>query len=93
MINSASKCPKITLKIIKFSKPKFRQKFKLRGISPLESFEGGLITPPPLVETLPTLITKVSIELIVCLFVIIQPHLWKFSVPFLNKRPKGLALS
>jgi hypothetical protein len=45
MINSASKCLKITLKVIKFSKPetKFPKKLKLRGIYPLESFEGGLI--------------------------------------------------
>jgi hypothetical protein len=53
MMNSASKCLKITLNVIKFSKPekkKKKKKIKLRGISPLESFEGGLI--PPLAETL-----------------------------------------
>jgi hypothetical protein len=37
MINSASKCLKITLKVNKFSKPE--RKLKLRGILyPLESF-------------------------------------------------------
>jgi hypothetical protein len=44
MINYAFKCLKITLKVIKFSKPEekqFPKKLKLRGISPLESFEGG----------------------------------------------------
>jgi hypothetical protein len=48
MINSASKCLKITLKFIKFSKPEnnFPKKLKLRGISPLESFEGGGTYPP-----------------------------------------------
>jgi hypothetical protein len=46
--NSASKCLKITLKLIKFSKPEnFLKKNKLRGISPLESFEGRLIPPHP----------------------------------------------
>jgi hypothetical protein len=47
MINSASKC-KITLEVIKFSKPE--EKIKLRGISPLNHLRGGLIPhhPPPL---------------------------------------------
>jgi hypothetical protein len=44
MINSASKCLKITLKVIKFSKPekKFPQK------NQVESFEGDFPPPSPL---------------------------------------------
>jgi hypothetical protein len=46
MINSASKCLKIT--VIKFSKPEknFPKKLKLRGDITLESFEGGGTYPP-----------------------------------------------
>jgi hypothetical protein len=42
MLNSASKCFKITLKVIKFSKPEknFPKKIKLRGISPLNHLRG-----------------------------------------------------
>jgi hypothetical protein len=46
MLNSASKCLKISLKFIKFSKPegkKCHKKLKLRGISPLSHLE----LPPP----------------------------------------------
>jgi hypothetical protein len=52
MINSASKWLKITLKVIKFSKPetKFPKKIQVEGDIPFESFEGVPI--PPLVETL-----------------------------------------
>jgi hypothetical protein len=42
MINYASRCLKLTLKVLKFSEPeqKFPKKLKLRGgISPLESFK------------------------------------------------------
>jgi hypothetical protein len=55
MINSASKCLKITLKLLNFQnqKKKIPKKLKLRGDIPLESFEGGLIPRPPLAETLP----------------------------------------
>jgi hypothetical protein len=45
MINSASKCLKITLKVIKFSKPekKFPKKLKLRGrYPPLNQLRGYL---------------------------------------------------
>jgi hypothetical protein len=43
--NSASKCLKIVLNF-QNQKKKIPQKIKLRGISPLESFEGGLIPHP-----------------------------------------------
>jgi hypothetical protein len=46
MINSASKCLKITLKFIKFSKPeKTSPKNQVEGDIPLESFEGGNYPP------------------------------------------------
>jgi hypothetical protein len=49
MLNSASKCLKITIdfEVIKFSKQKKKipKKLKLRVDTPLESFEGGLIPP------------------------------------------------
>jgi hypothetical protein len=43
MINSASKCLTITLKLNKFSKPenKFKKKLKLRGIPPFNHLRGG----------------------------------------------------
>jgi hypothetical protein len=49
IINYASKRLKITLKVIKCSKPEKKciKKLKLRGISPLESFEGDLSPHPP----------------------------------------------
>jgi hypothetical protein len=50
MLNSASKCLKITLRlrVIKFSKPeKIFKKLKLRGNIPLKSFEGGTYPPSP----------------------------------------------
>jgi hypothetical protein len=58
MINSASKCHKITLKDIKFSNSKPEKQFpnnQVEGDIPLESFEGGGFIPPPpppLAETL-----------------------------------------
>jgi hypothetical protein len=47
MLNSASKCLKITS--ITFSKPetKFPKKLKLREYIPLESFLGGTYPPSP----------------------------------------------
>jgi hypothetical protein len=50
MFNSASKCPKITLKVIKFSKPE--KKFPKNqvdggGISPHIKFMPGVNPPPP----------------------------------------------
>jgi hypothetical protein len=49
MINSASKYPNITLKVIKFSKPetKFPQEFKLRGDIPPLNHLGGTYPPSP----------------------------------------------
>jgi hypothetical protein len=56
MINSASKCLKTILKVIKFSKQtKFPQKFKFRGYPPVNHLRGGLIPHPPLAETLKAL--------------------------------------
>jgi hypothetical protein len=49
MINSAYKCLKITLQVIKCSNPekKYPKKTQVAvGISPLESFEGELIPIP-----------------------------------------------
>jgi hypothetical protein len=53
MLNSASKCLKITIKVIKFSKPgKISQKSQVeRGISPLSHLR-GLSPIPTLAETL-----------------------------------------
>jgi hypothetical protein len=48
MINSASKCLKITLKVIKFSKPEKKFPKNVEGDTPLESFEGGTYPPIPL---------------------------------------------
>jgi hypothetical protein len=55
MINSAYKCLKITLKVIKFSKPEtnFLKKLKLRGwYPPLNHLRGDLSPIPPLAETM-----------------------------------------
>jgi hypothetical protein len=48
MLNSASKCLKIT-QLLKFSKPEktFPKKLKFDIDIPLESFEGGLTPYPP----------------------------------------------
>jgi hypothetical protein len=56
MLNSVSKCLKITLKFIKFSKPekkKIPKKLKLMGDIPHVKLPGVKIPhPPPLYETL-----------------------------------------
>jgi hypothetical protein len=51
MINSASKCPKITLEGIKFSKPEKNFPKKSSWEGDIESFEGATYLPP-LAETL-----------------------------------------
>jgi hypothetical protein len=50
MLNSASKCPKITLKVIKFSKPEEKNPKKIKF--PHVKFMPGVNPPPTVYETL-----------------------------------------
>jgi hypothetical protein len=54
MLNSASKCLKITQSYLKNFKTRknISKKTQVEGDIPLESFEWGLIPSPPLAETL-----------------------------------------